>query len=1577
MQHEQHPHTPASTDTGIAADTATGTTPATQPPAPARRPRLLRTSARLALGAAVVLLLAAIGLWCWLGAQQSLAQALALLQRHMPAGTSLQVEGVRGNLLQGGHIDKLIYRQHAPAPANANAPTPSGALTLTFEHIDIAWDWTALRHRATRLRRLHIRSLTYADTRPPHADSSPPLRSLTLPVSVDAPFAIDALLLPATPANPPASAATSAATSSSATAASAAPSAVAAKTTTLHQLAGRYRYSQPQAQHRLEINSVQWQPATAASATTPTNTPSSASRLRLQATLGGQTPMPLHLQASATLPVPAAPALATSSASAASTPTASPSPAEQTLRISLQATGTLAQPEGSLRVTGSLQTQTQNTTAQAAQAQLQATLHPWQPQPLTQASLQWQNLNLHAFLPALPHTLLGGALELHPISPATLAQQHSQPSKPSAIAPAVTGQFAALGAGHWRLALQAHNAQAGAWDKNLLPLHSLQTQLEYHNGALTMPALHWQPSASAASHITAHAQYQPQHGWQASINAHALAPADFYSPLASNSPNNKTNDKISGTFELQSAPLPKPSADNAPLNLALSLQTERPSQPNSTQIKLQGQWQQHTLTLPSIFVKTRDATLQGSASYQTHTQTAQTDLQLAAPGAQAQLKGQIAPASGQGQLHISASDIQKTLLWLAPYTTAPALHQYQASGTATLAAHWRGGWQAQGSTLQLNANLDAPAITLQAKPLAASSAQNANSSATATSATTPAPAITTIRNTRIALQGTLAKLQLNAQTQAQQNGLALQLALQGQAGILPKGWQAQLQATQLQFLGKEQGRPWQATLQAPLQLALRQNADTFSASSNAFEIAMRSAISNTTRLQAQPIRFVQQGNSYQISSQGQLHDIPLLWANAISQRAAHTNVLSGDMLLSGAWNVQLNQQLHIEASLQRSSGDLIVLTGDGSAASNAPSSTPSQTVPRSRGRIPAGVRTARLALQSHGTQLQATLDWDSANAGNAHASLGTQLARTASGWTLPATAPLQGSLQAQMPRVGMWNLFAPPGWRLRGTLDADLRLSGTLQTPLLHGNLNARDLGVRSIVDGFAFSQGKLRTRFTGQRMEIDEFSLQGTPNQTGLLEGGKIDGGNAHISGHVQWGNAPDNTTNTATSSNTAASAKPASLLQSLQIQLKTRLNRLQIFAQPQRLLVLSGEIDTRLAALQLHMRGGLNVNRALIDLPSDFAPQLDTDVVILPSKKHPKSALAQPRATPAAPAPTTAPGIATAPATTAPANTSAPSLPTLDSDISIKPANTRAAQAPRATTHAAAPATSPTTPPTAQPRTTQARANTPAPAAATALVATPPTTSTNKASPNPAITPNIQISIDLGRNFRLRGYGLDAHLNGKLALQNTSTITAMPLLTGTIQTERGTFRAYGQDLQIERGRITFTGSPDNPTLDIAAIRPNLDFEVGVQIRGSAQRPLVQLYSEPPMPDSERLSWLVLGRSSSSVADTALLQKAALALLGGNQRGISGQLADALGLDEIGFGSGNANTTEASSAIASGSVKLGKRFGKNAYIAYEKGLDATLGTLSFFYDINRFLKLRGQTGQQSSVDLIYSISYD
>ncbi len=241
--------------------------------------------------------------------------------------------------------------------------------------------------------------------------------------------------------------------------------------------------------------------------------------------------------------------------------------------------------------------------------------------------------------------------------------------------------------------------------------------------------------------------------------------------------------------------------------------------------------------------------------------------------------------------------------------------------------------------------------------------------------------------------------------------------------------------------------------------------------------------------------------------------------------------------------------------------------------------------------------------------------------------------------------------------------------------------------------------------------------------------------------------------------------------------------------------------------------------------------------------------------------------------------------------------------------------------------------------------------------------------ARPNPAIEADIQINIDLGNNFRVRGRGLDTHLNGKLGVVGGPGISDMPRLTGVIHTDRGTFRAYGQDLEIERGRIIFTGAAANPQLDIVALRSNLDIRVGVRIYGTAQQPTVQLFSDPAMPDSERLSWLVLGRSSDSAADAALLQQAAMALLGGDSRSITGSLADALGLDDVNFKGGD--------SLSTSSVTLGKRFGKNFYVTYEKGLDATMGTLYFFFDISRKLKLRAQTGQQSALDLIYTVNYD
>ena len=173
----------------------------------------------------------------------------------------------------------------------------------------------------------------------------------------------------------------------------------------------------------------------------------------------------------------------------------------------------------------------------------------------------------------------------------------------------------------------------------------------------------------------------------------------------------------------------------------------------------------------------------------------------------------------------------------------------------------------------------------------------------------------------------------------------------------------------------------------------------------------------------------------------------------------------------------------------------------------------------------------------------------------------------------------------------------------------------------------------------------------------------------------------------------------------------------------------------------------------------------------------------------------------------------------------------------------------------------------------------------------------------------------------------------------------------------------------------MRFSGPYDNPALDILAIRPNLTVRVGVQVGGTALSPRVRLYAEPELPDAEKLAWLVLGRSGANGgAESAVLQQAALALLGGNGKGLSGGLAEALGLDELSFRGSASNADGTTSAAA---VTLGKRLSRNFYVAYERSVAGTLGTVYIFYDLSKRFTLRAQTGERSAIDLIFTVPYD
>jgi len=228
------------------------------------------------------------------------------------------------------------------------------------------------------------------------------------------------------------------------------------------------------------------------------------------------------------------------------------------------------------------------------------------------------------------------------------------------------------------------------------------------------------------------------------------------------------------------------------------------------------------------------------------------------------------------------------------------------------------------------------------------------------------------------------------------------------------------------------------------------------------------------------------------------------------------------------------------------------------------------------------------------------------------------------------------------------------------------------------------------------------------------------------------------------------------------------------------------------------------------------------------------------------------------------------------------------------------------------------------------------------------------------------LDVKLDLGDKLRLRGHGLDSGLRGDLQI---AAPAGRLTVNGTVHTVDGTYNAYNQKLNIDRGAVVFNGSADNPRLDIEATRPNLDIRVGVQITGTATNPRVRLFSEPDMADIDKLSWLVLGRASDGLGstDTALLQHAALALLAGEGGGLTGQLTRAIGLDDVSVRQqteGNVQDTV---------ISLGKQLSQRWYVGYEHGLNATAGSFQIIYRVAQRFTLRAQSGADNSLDLLWS----
>ena len=237
-------------------------------------------------------------------------------------------------------------------------------------------------------------------------------------------------------------------------------------------------------------------------------------------------------------------------------------------------------------------------------------------------------------------------------------------------------------------------------------------------------------------------------------------------------------------------------------------------------------------------------------------------------------------------------------------------------------------------------------------------------------------------------------------------------------------------------------------------------------------------------------------------------------------------------------------------------------------------------------------------------------------------------------------------------------------------------------------------------------------------------------------------------------------------------------------------------------------------------------------------------------------------------------------------------------------------------------------------------------------------------------------QVRVILGNDVQLETPAFKGKLRGNLLIQETPQLA--PRGSGSIEIVAGNYRIFGEEIQIQRGQLLFSSSPlDNPGLDLRVARQSsgsaftgASITAGAQIRGTLKNPKMTLFSDPKMPDSSILSYLVLGRApqnGGSGGESALLFKAASAMgLGGGA--LTKSLEDTFGLDSLQLGS-------AGDGGDGTSLILGKYLTPNLYIGYGVGLLNAVNTFNVKYRISqRLMFVSASSTAGIGADLIYTV---
>ncbi|MCF1957389.1 translocation/assembly module TamB domain-containing protein, partial [Escherichia coli] len=163
-------------------------------------------------------------------------------------------------------------------------------------------------------------------------------------------------------------------------------------------------------------------------------------------------------------------------------------------------------------------------------------------------------------------------------------------------------------------------------------------------------------------------------------------------------------------------------------------------------------------------------------------------------------------------------------------------------------------------------------------------------------------------------------------------------------------------------------------------------------------------------------------------------------------------------------------------------------------------------------------------------------------------------------------------------------------------------------------------------------------------------------------------------------------------------------------------------------------------------------------------------------------------------------------------------------------------------------------------------------------------------------------------------------------------------------------------------------------PYLNIEAIRnpENTANNViaGVRVTGLADKPKVEIFSEPAFTQQEALSYLLRGEGLDKSGDTDSSQMTAMLIgLGVGQSGqLVGRIGETFGVSDLALDTQGVG--DSSQVVVSGKIT------NDLQVKYGVGIFDSLATLTLRYRLMPRLYLQAVSGMNQAIDLLYQFEF-